>query len=119
MNQGLYDLWQEAREALETVWFVSALVETERTDVTISFRLIIRDNLFVQVFSGEKSKSLYMALIEGRRRIYGVDREGGEWHVHPFENADRHEPLAHGLEPKPILTFLAQIEVLLVKNELL
>ena len=119
MKHGLSELWQEAQEALEKVWFVSALGKMERTDVTLSFRLIIRDDLFVQVFSGEKSQSLYMALVEGRRRIYGIDREGTEWHIHPFENADHHEPLSQGLEPKPILTFLAQIEELLVKNELL
>ena len=119
MSHGLSELWQEAREALETVWFINSLEETERTDITLSFRLIIREDLFVQVFSGEKSKSLYMALIEGRRRIYGIDREGNEWHVHPFEDADRHEPLAPGLGPKPLLTFLARIEELLVKAALL
>lgn len=119
MKQGLSELWQEARKTLETVWFVSSLEETERTDFTLSFRLIIRDDLFVQVFSGEKSKNLYIALIEGRQRIYGVDREGDKWHQHPFQNADRHEPLTQGLDPKPILTFLAQIEALLIENELL
>jgi hypothetical protein len=40
-------------------------------------------------------------------------------HVHPFEDADRHEPLAQGLGPKPLLTFLARIEELLVKTALL
>ena len=119
MRHGLSELWQEAQEALKTAWFISSLEETERTDTTLSFRLIIREDLFVQVFSGEKSKSLYMALIEGRRRIYGIDREGNEWHVHPFEDADRHKPLAQGLEPKPLLTFLARIEELLVKTALL
>ena len=119
MKHDLLELWQEARKALETVWFVSSLEEIERTDFTLSFRLIIRDDLFVQVFSGEKSKNLYIALIEGSRRIYGVDREGDQWHIHPFENADRHQPFAQGLEPKPILTFLARIEELLIKNALL
>ncbi len=111
MNYGLSELWQKAHEALEKVWFVSELVETERTDSTLSLRLIIREDLFVQVFSGEKSKSLYLALIEGRRRIYGIDREGGEWHIHPFGNADRHEHFFQGLEPKPILNFLPKLKI--------
>jgi hypothetical protein len=60
-----------------------------------------------------------MALVEGRRRIYGLDREGAEWHVHPFETADRHEPLPQGLGPKPLLSFLSRVEELLVKTALL
>ena len=79
MKHDLLELWQEARKALETVWFVSSLEEIERTDFTLSFRLIIRDDLFVQVFSGEKSKNLYIALIEGSRRVYGIDREGDQY----------------------------------------
>jgi hypothetical protein len=119
MRHDLSELWQEAQKALETVWFISSLEETERTDITLSFRLMIREDLFVQVFSGQKSMSLYMALVEGRRRIYGIDREGNEWHVHPFESADRHEPLAPGLGPKPLLSFLSRVEELLVKTALL
>ena len=119
MSHGLSELWQEAQQALQTVWFVSSLEETERTDITLSFRLIIREDLFVQVFSGQKSKSLYMALIEGRRRIYGIDREGNEWHVHTFEDADRHEPLVQGLGPTPLLAFLSRVEELLVETTLL
>jgi hypothetical protein len=119
MNYSLSALWREAEEALRTVWFINSLVETERTDITLSFRLMIREDLFVQVFSGQKSMSLYMALVEGRRRIYGVDREGDEWHVHPFEAADRHEPLPQGLGPKPLLSFLSRVEELLVKTAIL
>jgi len=119
MRNRLSELWGEAQEAFETVWFVSSLEDMEQTDITISFRLMIREDLYVQVFYGEKSNNLYMALIEGRRRIYGVDREGNEWRLHPFEKADCHEPLTQGLEPKPLLTFLARIEELLVKNDLI
>ena len=104
---------------MDKVWFLSSLEEVEQTDFTLSFRLKIRKGLFVQVFMGEKSQNLYMALIEGRRRIYGIDREGNEWHIHPFENADRHETLSEGLDPKPIFTFLARIEELLIKKTLL
>jgi len=51
------DLWLEAREALERVWFVQTLEETERTDLTLSLRLYIRPDLFVQAFAGELSGS--------------------------------------------------------------
>ena len=59
------DLLSEAQEALDGVWFVQRVEEVERTDFTISLRLYIRHNLFIQVFLGERSGSLYFALIEG------------------------------------------------------
>ncbi len=57
--------------------------------------------------------------IEDGRCLYGVDRVAGEWHVHPYEAPERHEPLSQGLEPKPILRFLACVGELLLKYELL
>lgn len=113
------DLRLEAEDALERVWFVQSLEEIERTDLTLSLRLHIRPALFVQTFLGESSGSLYLALIEGGRRIFGVDREGGEWHLHPYDAPDKHEPLPEGLGPRPLLKFLARVEDLLLQYDLL
>jgi hypothetical protein len=113
------ELRLEAQEALERVWFVQSLEETERTDLTLSLRLHIGPALFVQAFLGETSGSLYLALIEGGRRIFGIDRVGGEWHLHPYEAPDKHEPLPEGLEPRPLLRFLARVEDLLLQHDLL
>lgn len=63
----LFELCREAEDALENVWFIASLEEIERTDITLSLRLYIRRDLFVQVFSGVSSGSLYLALIEGGR----------------------------------------------------
>jgi len=95
------------------------LEEIERTDFTLSLRLHIRPALFVQAFLGELSGSLYLALIEGGQRIFGVDREGGGWHLHPYDAPDKHEPLPEGLEPKPLPKFLARVEDLLLEYGLL
>lgn len=113
------DLHLEGREALDTVWFVRSLEEIERTDLTLSLGLSIRPEVFVEAVLGERSGSLYFALVERRRRIFGIDREGGEWHLHPFDSPDEHEPLSEGLGPKPRLSFLAEVEELLLQNELL
>lgn len=119
MADELRELRREAEEATDRTWFTGVLEEMERTDITLSIRLHIRPGLFVQVFLGTKSGSLYLALIEGGRRLYGIDREADEWHVHPYGAVERHEPLPQGLEPKPIHRFLARVEELLLKYELL
>lgn len=113
------DLWLEAQEAVERVWFVQSVEETERTDYTLSVRLVIQPDLFVQAFVGKLSNSLYFALIQSNRRIFGIDRESGEWHLHPFTAPHRHQPLSEGLEPRPLLKFLAQVEALLLEHDLL
>lgn len=113
------DVWQEAQDALTQVWFVQTLEETERTDHTLSFRLYIRPDLFVQVFAGELTGSLYLALIEGEQRIFGLDRIAGAWHVHPFNAPHTHTSLPEGLGPRPLLEFLARVEELLLQQDLL
>jgi hypothetical protein len=61
----------------------------------------------------------FVQLIEGGRRIFGIDREGGEWHIHPYDAPDKHEPLPEGLGPRPLLEFLARVEDLLLQHDLL
>lgn len=112
-------LLDEAREAVHRVWFVQSLEVIERTDATVSLRLTIRSALFVQAFVGELTNSLYFALIEDDRRIFGIDRESEQWHMHPYEAPYRHEFMPEGLEPKPLLKFLSRVEKILIENSLL
>ena len=57
----LQELRLEVKEALEDIWFLESIDEVERTDITVSLRLHIRPMLFVHVFLGTKSGSLFMA----------------------------------------------------------
>ena len=77
VKKGMYNadlLLAEAQEALGKVWFLQSLEVSDRTDLTLSLRLYIRHDLFVQVFLGELTGSLYFALTEGNHRIFGTDR---------------------------------------------
>jgi len=112
-------LQSEARESFDKVWFIQSIEVIERTDQTLAMRLNIKAGLFVQAFIGEITGSLYFALIEGRQRIFGIDLVSGEWHRHPFGNPQRHETLTAGLGDKPLLSFLARVEELLLDENLL
>jgi hypothetical protein len=113
------DLNAEAEEAVNRVWFVQSMKVVDRTDPTISIRLIIRRDLFVHVLLGELTGSLYFALIEQGQRIFGIDRHSGEWHIHPYDAPHQHVPFPEGLEPKPLLSFLSRVEDLLIQHDLL
>lgn len=118
----MYDqnaLREEAQRALDQIWFIQSVEGVERTDETVALRLYIREDLFVQVFWGELTESLYFALIENERRIFGIDYEGGRWHQHPFVAPERHEFLSEGLGVKLLLTFLSRVEDLLLAEDLL
>jgi len=97
---------------------VQSLEVDERTDYTLSVRLHIRPGLFVHAFVGEMTDSLYFVLIEGNQRIFGIDHESGYWHLHPFKEPHKHVPFVEGLGPKPLLTFISQVEQVLVENNL-
>ena len=112
-------LLSEAQVAHDEVWFVRSLEVRERTDSTLSLKMYIRPGLFVHAFIGEMTGSLYFALIEGNQRIFGIDRENNQWHLHPFEASHKHELFKPGLGRKPLFTFLSKVERILVENDLL
>lgn len=113
------DLLIAAQDAFQKFWFVQSLDVFERTDQTLSIRLTIKTGLFVQAFIGEITGSLYFALVEGRQRIFGIDRDAGEWHEHPFGAPEKHKPLEEGLEPKPLMKFLSRVEEILLEENLI
>ena len=113
------ELHAEAQEAMDGCWFIQSMQVMDRTDSTLTLKFNIRIDLFVHVFLGETTGTLYFALIHGGHRIFGIDRASGGWHQHPFEAPHRHVPFPQGLEPKPLLTFLSMVEALLIQHDLL
>ena len=113
------DLIVEAAQAKERFWFVQSLDIVERTASTITLRFIIGSSIIVQVFYSLRSGRFNFALIGDSGRLYGRDHEHGQWHRHPFAQPDQHEPTLEGMSPQPIHQFLAEVEVILVENDLI
>jgi len=65
------------------------LVEVDRTDYAIKLRLSIDREIFIQIYANEISDKFNLAVIN---RIYGFDREGGLYHLHPFLDTRQHIP---------------------------
>jgi len=46
---------------------------------------------FLEFYFNEKTGTMAFALIEGQRRIWGIDRDNIRgWHLHPLENPAEH-----------------------------
>lgn len=112
-------LISEALKAKDRFWFIDTFQIKDRTDTTITLHFSIYPELFVQIFFSERSKRFSLALIGRLGRLYGRDYEHGSWHLHPFGQTEQHIPMPEGMSPQPLMQFLAEVEQILVANDLL
>jgi hypothetical protein len=113
------ELIVESLSATDRFWFIQTCEVVERTDFTVTLRLTIGPQLFVQIFLSQQSDRFSFALIGASGRLYGRDREHGLWHRHPFNQPSQHELTPEGMSPQPIIEFLAEIEKIMVEHDLL
>lgn len=79
---------EETREAGKK--YNLKLVEIDRTDNIISLKLLIDNELFIQIYGNTEKSKLNLALVFKKRRLYGYDSEGGKYHCHPLDNPEEH-----------------------------
>lgn len=113
------DIIIESLLAKKRFWFVDTLEIIERTDNTVTLHFTIGSDLFVQIFFSQCTTRFSFALIGKSGRLYGRDREHGFWHCHTFEQPEQHDPTPKGMSPQPIIQFLAEVEEILIKNDLI
>ena len=66
------------------------LVEIDRTDNIVSLKLLIDNELLINIYGNAEKDKLNLALVFKKKRLYGYDSEGGKYHCHPFDNPDGH-----------------------------
>jgi hypothetical protein len=64
--------------------------ERDRTDNIVSLRLLIDNELHIQIYGNAEKKKLSFALVFKERRLYGFDSEGGKYHCHSFDDPENH-----------------------------
>ena len=73
---------------------------------SLNLRVPLTIDGFVEVFYNEQTGTTAYALIQGDQRVFGADNTGG-WHVHPFDDPARHDPLSDEMS---FANFIAAIE---------
>jgi len=76
------------------------------TSTSINLRVSITSGGLIDAFYNEKTDTMAFAFIREGQRLFGADNTGG-WHIHPFVNPARHEPLAN---PLSSAEFVGKIE---------
>ena len=85
----------EIEELIQTVKDVTfryglKILYLDQTDVTLFSRVGLSPDIFIQIYANVKKEKINMALVVGEERIYGIDKEDGFYHEHPFENPSLH-----------------------------
>jgi hypothetical protein len=82
---------------------------------TIKIRIELFDGGWVEAYYNQRTQTTAYVFIKAERRIFGADNTGG-WHLHPFDNPQRHDPLG---EPLSFVEFIAAIEQADERGEIL
>jgi hypothetical protein len=82
---------QKIEDLIQTINDVSEryglkLLYIDFTDITLISRIGFSLEIFIQIYANSKKDKLNMSLIVTDERMYGIDKEGGFYHEHPFEN---------------------------------
>jgi hypothetical protein len=88
----------------------------DTTDHTLICRFGINEDLYIHVYANDKKDKLNLALIVKNDRVYGIDREGGDLHEHPFNEVDKHIPANSIIELEEFilisLQYLKELELI-------
>lgn len=76
------------------------------SSTSIKLRTEITPGGFIDAFFNEQTGTTAYAWVRGNQRVYGADNTGG-WHVHPFNDPERHDAL---LGQMLFSEFVAEIE---------
>ena len=98
--------------------FIRRVVKVDETYYSVKYRLHVAPDLFVQLYFNERSGTVGLVLVHHRQRIYGRDCEAGRWHRHPVDDPDMHDTSPEGARTVKVEEFLAEVQDILVKANL-
>lgn len=73
---------------------------------TIKIRIDLFPGRWIEAYYNQRTQTTAYVLIRDEKRIFGADNTGG-WHIHPFDDPVRHDPLA---APLSFADFMSEIE---------
>lgn len=109
----------EIEETSLSFTFVKKLVRLDETEHTVKYRLLVDEDLFVQVYVNIENDTNGFVLVSSGQRIYGRDAIDGKWHRHKFEDPLGHDFSEEGSKAVTLRDFLTEVQEILVKENLL
>jgi hypothetical protein len=76
----------------------------DSTEITLFSRFGLSQDVYIELYANIRKNKINLSLIISGSRVFGIDKEGGFYHAHPFEN-----PISHvRCEPVGIEDFVIQ-----------
>ena len=99
--------------------FVHDALLLDQTDYAAKLHLIIRADLFVQVYANVQSGTRGYTVVYRGQRIYGRDCDAQGWHRHPALSPESHDVSDDGKRAVEIGEFLFEVADILEEHEVL
>lgn len=99
--------------------FVTQVLLLDQTDYAAKLQLIIRPDLFVQLYANVSAGTRGYALLHRGQRIYGRDCDAHGWHRHPPDNPQDHDVSEEGRRAVELADFLREVQDVLEQEQLL
>jgi hypothetical protein len=109
----------EIEETFSDFPFIKRLVRMDETRHTVKYRLVIEEELFVQVYVNVENDTVGFVLVNNGQRIYGRDAIEGKWHRHTFEDPLGHDFSSEGSKKIILKEFLMEVQEILDRERLL
>lgn len=69
-------------------------IEIIESNGIVSGKVTLKINCFIRIFYNQKTIKISFSIILKGERIWAIDRDNRKgWHLHPFKNVKKHEPL--------------------------
>ena len=88
-EEALEDIKREAKRIFPD----ARLVVLEELPFYLKVRILLNDDVFIEIRINERNKRKSYALVKHEKRITGFDNLGG-WHMHPCRNSSAHRKIA-------------------------
>jgi len=111
-------LFPELQREVNERAYIRYMAVQEHSRLVIKVRLVITDDLFVQIYRNDRFGTTNLALIYGGRRLYGRDQLNQSWHRHTVDAPQRHDRSEEGQRAVSLGEFLDEVEVVLADRNL-
>lgn len=118
MKRKIEDILEELIEISRDTLF-QKLDVLDITSSVLKARLMIKADIYVQIYENVRWPKCSYALIVGHNRFYGRDMREGSWHRHSVDNPEIHEESEEASRSITVFDFIEEVKEILIQKDLI
>jgi len=89
------------------------------TSSVLKARLVIKADIYAQIYENVRRPRSSYTLIVGHSRFYGRDMREGSWHRHSVDNPEIHNDSEEASRSITIFDFIEEVKEILIQKDLI